>query len=200
MVLLFMILCLRFNNNFQWEAFRNRFLQRKFFQNSSSVEHKIWWSSNQMLDLFKLNELIGMNMLEGRITQFDHILPLSVCAIQTLGPQTLSVDCREEWEFNQEICTILIQYGTWDTWIKENDTFGTRYDYIEQLKEQTYKPITNKIRDSPVTSGNRLIKPNIYLCRTHAYNFFSEILILLFQEDWNVLTRHKSYTMADVYN
>jgi len=49
-----------------------------------------------MLDLFKLNELIGMNMLEGRITQFDHILPLSVCAIQTLGPQTLSVDCREE--------------------------------------------------------------------------------------------------------
>jgi len=51
-------------------------------------------------------------MLEGRITQFDHILPLSVCAIQTLGPQTLSVDCREEWEFNQEICTILIQYGT----------------------------------------------------------------------------------------
>jgi len=68
-----------------------------------------------MLDLFNLNELIGMNMLEGWITRFDHILPLSICAIQTLGPQTLSVDCREEWEFNQENCTILIQYGTWDT-------------------------------------------------------------------------------------
>ena len=38
-------------------------------------------------------------------------LPLSVYATQTLGQQTLSVDCREEQELDQENCTILVLLG-----------------------------------------------------------------------------------------